>query len=88
MSNNSPAGGFTVRDVARRYRVSPDKVRGWISRGELGAIDTARHRCGRPRFIVLPHHLTDFEKRRAAATPQKPAQRRRRRTAAVDYFPD
>ena len=31
----NPARGYTVADVAARYRVSPDKVRGWINRGEL-----------------------------------------------------
>ncbi len=38
--------GLTVRDVACRYRVGEDKVRGWIARGELRAINTAKVLCG------------------------------------------
>src|SRR5689334_7248369 len=33
--------GLTVADVAARLRVSPDKVRKWIERGELVGINTA-----------------------------------------------
>ena len=83
-----PARGYTPNELARLLRVSPDKVRSWIKRGELSAIDTARHRCGKPRYIILPHHLTEFEKRRRAATPEaRPAPRRRRRVIK-DYYPD
>src|SRR5262249_46399342 len=55
--------------------------------GELGAIDTARHRCGRPRYVILPHHLAAWERGRQAAPPPRPA-RRRERAPAVDYYPD
>jgi excisionase family DNA binding protein len=79
--------GYTPRELARLLRVSPDQIRAWIRSGELGAIDTARVRCGRPQFVVLPEHLAEFTRRRAAAPP-RPAPRRRRRTALVDYFPD
>ena len=79
--------GFTVRDVAKRYRVSRDKVRGWIARGELGAINTGAALCGKARFVILPNHLAAFEQRRAAGPPPKPP-RRRKRTDFIDYFPD
>lgn len=82
-----PTTGLTVRDVARRYRVSADKVRGWITRGELFAINTATVLCGKPRFVVLPDALAAFEQRRAAASP-KPARRQRKKTYEVDYYPD
>jgi hypothetical protein len=36
-----PLRGYTVADVALHYRVSPDKVRNWIRRGGLFAINTA-----------------------------------------------
>jgi hypothetical protein len=86
-SLTEPRGGLTVADVARRYRVSPDKVRVWIQRGELAAINTAAL-CGRPRYVVLPHHLAAFEAGRRAGPPPKPPRRRRRQTGAIDYFPD
>jgi hypothetical protein len=78
--------GYTPAELGRLLRVRPDQVRAWIKSGELGAIDTARLRCGRPRFIILPHHLAEFERRRAAAAP-KPVPRRRR-PAGKDYYPD
>jgi hypothetical protein len=73
--------------VAAYLRISPDRVRALIARGELAAINTSPHRCGKPRFIVLPHHLSEFERsRRAATTPKPPPPRRRR--AVRDYYPD
>jgi hypothetical protein len=80
--------GHTPREVARLYRVSPDRVRAWIKSGELGAVNIAHTRCGKPRFVVLPHHLSEFEQRRKASTTTKPPRRRRREPAAVDYYPD
>jgi hypothetical protein len=79
--------GFTVADVAAKYRVSPDKVRAWINRGELAAVNVASARCGRPQLRVTPEALANFARARAAAEP-RPAPRRRRRAAEIDYFPD
>ena len=84
----SPARGLTVADVALRYRVSPDKVRAWIARGELAAINTAAVLCGKPRWVVTPDALAAFERRRLGGVPAKPAQRRNRRPSLVDYYPD
>jgi transposase len=81
------AFGLTVRDLARRYRVGEDKVRTWIRRGELRAINTANVLCGRPRWVVPVDALAEFERSRAGGVPPKPT-RRRRRPAPVDYFPD
>jgi hypothetical protein len=83
---DTAARGFTPREVGRLYRISPDRVRALIARGELGAINTAPATCGRPRYIVLPHHLAEFERQRTAAPPPKPP-RRRRQPELVDYYP-
>jgi excisionase family DNA binding protein len=83
----APPAGLTVRDVARRFRVGEDKVRRWISRGELRAINTAMALCGRPRWVIPADALVAFEGRRAGGPPPKPA-RRRKRTAIVDFYPD
>jgi excisionase family DNA binding protein len=86
-----PAGvdrGLTVAEVAQRYRVSPDKVRTWIKRGELAAINTADRRCARPRFVVTAEALASFEQGRQAAAPPPRPPRRKKRTNYVDYFPD
>jgi hypothetical protein len=75
--------------VAAYLRISPDRVRAMILRGELSAINTSPNRCGKPRFVVLPHHLSEFERVRRAATTAKPAPRRTRRPPGfIDYFQD
>jgi hypothetical protein len=81
------SAGLTVEDVARRYRVSPDKVRAWIGRGELRAVNTAAALCARPRWVIPPEVLADFERARQGGPPPKP-RRRRRKPEAVDYYPD
>jgi excisionase family DNA binding protein len=80
--------GMTPREVAAYLRISADRVRAMIARGELGAIDTSPNRCGRARFVVLPEHLAAFEKARRVTPPPKPAPRRKRRpTGYIDYYP-
>ena len=83
-----PAGGLTVREVARRYRVGEDKVRLWIRRGELRAINTAAVACARPLFVIPPEALSEFERRRAGALPPKPQRQCRRKSGTIDYYPD
>jgi hypothetical protein len=83
----TPTTGMTPRELARYLRVGVTKVLTWIHRGELGAVSTASVQCGRPRYVVLPHHLAAWERGRQAGPPPRPA-RRRKRTEIVDYFPD
>jgi hypothetical protein len=66
----STQAGLTVGDVARRYRVGEDKVRGWIRRGELAAVNTAAALCGKPRWVILPEALAAFETRRRGSGPE------------------
>ena len=84
----SSASGLTVRDVALRYRVGPDKVRAWIRRGELSAINTAMAMCSKPRWVVTPEALARFENGRRATPPVKSRPRHKRRSGIVDYYPD
>jgi hypothetical protein len=85
----TPARGLTVRDVARRYRVSPERVRNWIRRGELAALNVADLLAAKPRLVVTPDALERFERaRQAAARPQPPPRRRKRRTQSIDFYPD
>ena len=79
--------GYTPNELARLLRISPDRIRALIQSGELGALNLASARCRKPRYVILPHHLQEFERGRAAAQPIKPY-RRRKQTALVDYFPD
>jgi excisionase family DNA binding protein len=78
---------LTVPEVAKRYRVSEDKVRAWIIRGEMAAFNTATDLCGRPRWVIPPEALEAFERRRAGGPLPKPA-KRRKKSYAVDYFPE
>jgi hypothetical protein len=78
---------LTVRDLARRYRVGPDKVRRWIAHGEIRAINTASVLCSRPRWVVIPDALAAFERRRASNPPPMP-KKNRIKTSVVDYYPD
>ena len=73
MKRSPAAAGLTVRDVSRRYRVGEDKVRAWIARGELRAINTSTLLCSRPRWVVPVDALAEFERRRAGGPPPKPA---------------
>lgn len=87
MTDHHPAPGLTVLDVSRRYRVSPDKVRAWIARGELAAVNTAATLCSKPRWVIMPDALIAFERRRAGVTPKAP-RRGRRPIGITDYYPD
>jgi excisionase family DNA binding protein len=85
----TPARSLTVAEVARRYRVSSEKVRTWIARGELPALNTADARRAKPRWVVTPEALEQFERGRLAATaPPKAMKRRRRQTGTIDFYPD
>jgi hypothetical protein len=79
--------GLTVADLARRFRVSPDRVRRWIASGQLHAINRRDTRAGRPSYVVTAEALAAFEKHRAAAPSGRPRRRHRKRTARVDYYP-
>jgi transposase-like protein len=80
--------GHTVADVARRYRVGEDKVRAWVRRGELAAVNVASSLCARPQLRITPEALAAFERGRSTAPPPRPARRRRQPAGMVDYFPD
>jgi hypothetical protein len=79
--------GYTVTDLAGRYRVSPDKVRQWIARGELKAVNTAVAMCRKPRWVVTREALAEFERRRAGGGCP-PTPRRKKRTSGIDFYPD
>jgi hypothetical protein len=83
----SPQHGLTVADLARRYRVGEDKVRGWIMRGELVGINTSDVRCAKPRYVVTPEALAEFERGRQVVSPPKQTRRKKRETE-VDFYPD
>jgi excisionase family DNA binding protein len=86
MQSYTMHAGLTVKDVARRFRVSRDKVRRWIRSGELRAANTADP-GERPRFVVGVDAIAEFEAARNAGRPTPQPQRRPRRLKVKDYYP-
>jgi hypothetical protein len=78
--------GYKPRDLCRRWRVGLDRIMGWIRRGELRALDMSSSRSGRPRFVVTPESLAEFEARRTTTPPPKTV--RKKRTNEIDFYPD
>src|SRR4051794_17657335 len=88
LASLSKQRGYTPRELARLLRVSPDRIRAWIIAGELGAVNTAATRCGKPRFVILPHHLEAWEKSRRVGTSAVPGKRKQRSIEIEDFYPD
>jgi hypothetical protein len=84
----NPPRGLTPRQAALYYRVSRAVIMRWLKDGTLGSI-TLPDANGRPRYVVLPRHLAEFEARHATpARPARPKRARKPRAKAVpDYFP-
>ena len=79
--------GLTPNEFARVYRLGPDRVRSMIARGELQAINTAKVRCGKPRWVIMPWHAQQWEESRRAVVIKSP-RRRRKRVDCEDFYPD
>jgi excisionase family DNA binding protein len=79
--------GLTVPELAKLLRVGEDKVRGWIRRGALRAVNVASRLLDKPRWVVLPVELERFLAGRQTAPAIKPARRQKRRSVK-DYYPD
>ena len=85
MTEHTPP--HTPPEVAKRLRVSADKVRAWIAAGQLRAIDvSARPGIGKPRWRIHPTDLIAFENSRTARPPAKPKPRRRKPADVIQYF--
>jgi len=71
--------------VARRLAVKPERVIGWIRRGELRALNVGDGKQ-RPRYRVSEADLLAFEQRRAVVPPAKPSRRRRQSAEVIQFF--
>jgi hypothetical protein len=78
--------GYSVADLCRRWKVGPDKIHGFLRRGELVGINVATSLVGKPQWRITPESVEVFERRRSSVPPPKTT-RRRKRPAAIDYFP-
>ena len=79
-------GMLTPPQVAKQLGVSPDKVRGWIAKGELPATNVATGKGGRPRYRISETDLAEFQKKRQPSKPPVPAPRRRKKDPNVIPF--
>jgi hypothetical protein len=64
---------LSVRQLARRWKVAPKKIRTFIRRGVLQAFDVG---FGRPELRIPPEAIREAEQGRLAV--RQPAKRRKR----------
>lgn len=81
MIQQDPKQKFTVRQVAAKWAVSPETVRGWIHSGKLRAVSTSGIGAKRPTYRISADALAEFERRQLTPTVVKIPRRRR----ALDY---
>jgi hypothetical protein len=77
---------MTPPQVAKRWRVSSDKVLAFVKKGELKAFNVALSEHGRPRFRVLIDDVLDFEQRRTVKQKSKTRRQRNRRSDVIHFF--
>ncbi|HUO07058.1 MAG TPA: helix-turn-helix domain-containing protein [Phycisphaerae bacterium] len=80
------AEALTPPKLAERYGVSPDKVLRWITAGEIRAVNIATNPRGRPRWVIPPGALEEFERRRSSSPPPKPQRRRLPLENVIEFF--
>lgn len=83
------SGYLTPPELAKRWRIKPDRVLVLIRSGELRAFDVASRGARRPRFRIPPDAIIEFENRRNGKVEQAPQRRRRKPTEEpgfVRYF--
>jgi hypothetical protein len=79
--------GFTVADLAKRWRIGEGKIHGFLRRGELIGVNLATHLSARPQWRITPEAVEQFERRRSSAPPPRPP-RRRKQPLVIDFYPD
>lgn len=76
----------TPPEIATELRVKPATVRGWITSGQLRAVNLASAGCRRPRFRIDPADLAIFLNRRSAGPTAKTPRRRKKDESVTQYF--
>lgn len=75
------AAWWTIDELAEKWRVTPDHVRGLIRTGQLTAIDISQQAgCQRQQLRIRPSDVEEFVTRRlvsARVDPPPPAKRKR-----------
>jgi hypothetical protein len=78
---------LTPNELAPIMRMSADRIRAMIQRGELRGVNTPA-RNGKPRYVVAPADLAAWWQRNTAARPAPAPMPRRKRQAPGerDYY--
>lgn len=74
---------LTPDDVAKRMKVSKNKVGAWIRSGMLPALNVSQSRL--PRFRVRPVDLAAFERRMTVVPTVRPVVASRRNRPPIEY---
>ena len=77
----------TPPELAKLWRVKPERVLVWIKSGELRAFDvSSRPGVGKPRYRIPQDAIIEFENRRSAAQVKTTRRRRKRPADVIEYF--
>lgn len=77
---------LTPPELAKRWRVKPSKIIGFIRRGELRAFDVAANTAGRPRYRITIDAVIAFENCRAAKPTVTKGRRKKRDETTIEFF--
>jgi transposase len=72
--------------LAKQIGVDASKVRNWIERGELLAVNTATVVGGRPRWRIRPEDLAEFVRKRQSSAAPLPNRKRRQTPDVIEFF--
>jgi excisionase family DNA binding protein len=77
---------LTPPQVAKLWRVSPDKVLTWIRSGELRAFNVATKLGARPAYRIEPEALDEFKARRNPKPQPKQKRSRKPSAGVIEFF--
>ena len=77
---------LTPPELAREWGVSAAKILHWIRSGELRAIDIARRRGGRPRYLIDRADIAAFEAVRQVVVKPRISRRRKPYSTVIKFF--
>src|SRR5262249_52665197 len=79
--------GYSIADLWHRWKVGPDKIRGFLRRGEMLGINVAANLSGKPQWRITAESVERFEQRRSSLPLPVPTRARRRSVERIDYYP-
>jgi hypothetical protein len=80
--------GMSVAQFAQKWKIGEDKVRHFISTGELKAYNFSTSPLQRPQFRIPVEAEAEFLQRRRSGPPPRPAKRRKNLHQVHEYYPD